>query len=102
MSESAAEFPPEGGAGEQDAMAAEWEAALAQQGNAASADAAFDGAMSGSAGTASEVTASAQQMTPAAFANFGNSAPTSGASLSAAAWRACDNWPPRSIMCARC
>ncbi|MFY9460729.1 flagellar motor switch protein FliN/FliY [Aquabacterium commune] len=79
MSESAAEFPPEGGAGEQDAMAAEWEAALAQQGNAASADAAFDGAMSGSAGTASEVTASAQQMTPAAFANFGNSAPTSGA-----------------------
>jgi len=32
MSESAAEFPPEGGAGEQDAMAAEWEAALAQQG----------------------------------------------------------------------
>ncbi len=79
MSESAAEFPPEGGAGEQDAMAAEWEAALAQQGNTASADAAFDGAMAGSAGTASEVTASAQQMTPAAFANFGNSAPTSGA-----------------------
>jgi len=79
MSESAAEFPPEGGAGEQDAMAAEWEAALAQQGNTASADAAFDGAMTGSAGTASEVTASAQQMTPAAFANFGNSAPTSGA-----------------------
>ena len=71
MSESAAEFPPEGGASEQDAMAAEWEAALAQQGNSASADAAFDGAMSGSAGTASEVTASAQQMTPAAFANFG-------------------------------
>lgn len=79
MSESAAEFPPEGGAGEQDAMAAEWEAALAQQGTTASADAAFDGAMTGSAGTASEVTASAQQMTPAAFANFGNSAPTSGA-----------------------
>ena len=82
MSESAAEFPPEGGAGEQDAMAAEWEAALAQQapaGAGASADAMFDGASSGSAGTASEVTASAQQMTPAAFANFGNSAPTSGA-----------------------
>jgi flagellar motor switch protein FliN/FliY len=82
MSESAAEFPPEGGAGEQDAMAAEWEAALAQQapaGGGASADAMFDGASAGSAGTASEVTASAQQMTPAAFANFGNSAPTSGA-----------------------
>lgn len=77
MSESAAEFPPEGGAGEQDAMAAEWEAALAQQGNTASADAAFDGA---SAGTASEVTASAQQMTPAAFANFGApAAPAVGA-----------------------
>ncbi|WP_290764441.1 flagellar motor switch protein FliN [Aquabacterium sp.] len=60
-------------------MAAEWEAALAQQGTTASADAAFDGASAGSAGTASEVTASAQQMTPAAFANFGNSAPTSGA-----------------------
>ena len=32
MSESAAEFPPEG-AGEQDAMAAEWEAALAHYGD---------------------------------------------------------------------
>ncbi|MCH8178399.1 MAG: flagellar motor switch protein FliN [Proteobacteria bacterium] len=60
-------------------MAAEWEAALAQQANTgASADAMFDGAASGSAGTASEL-ASAQQMTPAAFANFGSSAPTSGA-----------------------
>ena len=80
MSDSAAEFPPAGGDAEQDAMAAEWEAALSQQSNSgASADAAFDGAMGGSADTASEVTASAQQMTPAAFANFGNSAPTSGA-----------------------
>jgi flagellar motor switch protein FliN len=54
MSESAAEFPPEGGNAEQDAMAAEWEAALAQQTSSggASADAMFDGA---SAGTASEV-----------------------------------------------
>ena len=47
MSESAAEFPPEGaqaGGGEQDAMAAEWEAALAQQSSSggASADAMFD------------------------------------------------------------
>jgi flagellar motor switch protein FliN/FliY len=71
MSENTAEFPPEGGqagGGEQDAMAAEWEAALAQQSSSgASADAMFDGA---SAGTASEV-ASAPQMTPAAFANFG-------------------------------
>ncbi len=75
MSESAAEFPPEGGqaeGGEQDAMAAEWEAALAQQSSAgASADAMFDGA---SAGTASEVANPAAQMTPAAFANFGAAA----------------------------
>ena len=72
MSESAAEFPPEG-AGEQDAMAAEWEAALAQQStSSASADAMFDGASS-SAGTASEVASPAAQMTPAAFANFGSS-----------------------------
>ena len=75
MSESAAEFPPEGGqagGGEQDAMAAEWEAALAQQSTSgASADAMFDGA---SAGTASEVANPAAQMTPAAFANFGAAA----------------------------
>ena len=79
MSESAAEFPPEG-AGEQDAMAAEWEAALAQQStSAASADAMFDGASS-SAGTASEVASPAAQMTPAAFANFGApAAPSVGA-----------------------
>jgi flagellar motor switch protein FliN/FliY len=75
MSESAAEFPPEGAqgeGGEQDAMAAEWEAALAQQSTSgASADAMFDGA---SAGTASEVANPAAQMTPAAFANFGAAA----------------------------
>lgn len=61
----AAEFPPSDGA-EQDAMAAEWEAALAQQatsGGAASADDVF-------ASAASEVTSAAPQMTPAAFANF--------------------------------
>jgi flagellar motor switch protein FliN len=62
MSE-AAEFPPSEGAApadpEQDAMAAEWEAALAQQ------------TSSGSGGnTASEVTDAAQQVTPATFANF--------------------------------
>ena len=75
MSESAAEFPPEGeqaAGAEQDAMAAEWEAALAQQSSSsASADAMFDGA---SAGTASEVANPAAQMTPAAFANFGAAA----------------------------
>lgn len=77
MSESAAEFPPAGGDAEQDAMAAEWEAALAQQSaSAASADAMFDGA---SAGTASEVANAAAQMTPAAFANFGSPAPAAGA-----------------------
>jgi len=69
MSESAAEFPPEGGQAEQDAMAAEWEAALAQQSSGGgSADAMFDSA---SAGTASEVASPSAQMTPAAFANFG-------------------------------
>ena len=60
-----AEFPPSDGA-EQDAMAAEWEAALAQQassGGGASADDMF-------AAAASEVTNPAPQMTPAAFANF--------------------------------
>lgn len=55
MSE-AAEFPPEeSGNAEQDAMAAEWEAALAQQTG------------SGANATASEVT---PQVTPASFANF--------------------------------
>ena len=58
MSDTAAEFPPDEAKGndEQDAMAAEWEAALAQQ--------------SSSSGTASEVTDAAPQMTPATFANF--------------------------------
>ncbi len=69
MSEPSADFPPEGG-GEQDAMAAEWEAALAQQassgGNAAVAD--------DFAAAAQEVSDPAQQMTPAAFANFASSA----------------------------
>jgi len=50
----AEEFPPEGEANaEQDAMAAEWEAALAQQ-----------------ASTPAGATNAAPQMTPAAFANF--------------------------------
>ncbi len=61
MSE-AAEFPPSGESAsdpEQDAMAAEWEAALQQQ------------TSSGSGGsTASEVTDAAPQVTPATFANF--------------------------------
>ncbi|HIV70005.1 MAG TPA: flagellar motor switch protein FliN [Candidatus Aquabacterium excrementipullorum] len=56
MSDSAAEFPPDSkGDAEQDAMAAEWAAALEQQ---------------ASSGTASEVTDAAPQMTPATFANF--------------------------------
>jgi flagellar motor switch protein FliN len=71
MSEPSADFPPEG-AGEQDAMAAEWEAALAQQastgGNAAVAD--------DFAAAAQEVSDPSQQMTPAAFANFASSAAT--------------------------
>jgi flagellar motor switch protein FliN/FliY len=67
------EFPPESaGDAEQDAMAAEWEAALAQQSSApaASADDIFGEA-------ASEVTNAAPQMTPAAFANFA-STPAAG------------------------
>jgi flagellar motor switch protein FliN/FliY len=56
------EFPPESGNAEQDAMAAEWEAALAQQSTTAQPD------MDAFANAASEV--SAPQMTPAAFANF--------------------------------
>lgn len=57
-----AEFPPEGAAGgdEQDAMAAEWEAALAQQ----------SGSSDSSAGSASQLS---DQMMPASFANFGPS-----------------------------
>ena len=56
------EFPPSDGGGEQDAMAAEWEAALAQQSSGDSATA-----------TASEVAEAAPQVTPATFANFGAS-----------------------------
>jgi flagellar motor switch protein FliN/FliY len=71
MSESTAEFPPEGGGdAEQDAMAAEWAAALEQQ---ASTPAAGE-----SSAAASEVTDAAPQMTPAAFANFAPT-PTSAA-----------------------
>jgi flagellar motor switch protein FliN/FliY len=63
------EFPPESAEGaeangEQDAMAAEWEAALSQQAAAPQPD------MDEFAGAASEVTNAAPQMTPAAFANF--------------------------------
>jgi flagellar motor switch protein FliN/FliY len=75
MSDPAAEFPPaeEGANAEQDAMAAEWEAALAQQATTGAAtDDAF-AAASQSAGSASEVTNAAPQMTPAAFANFASS-----------------------------
>ena len=78
MSETAPEFPPEEASSEQDAMAAEWEAALAQQsssGDAASADSAFAAASQ----PAQEVTDAAPQMTPAAFANFGSPASPSSA-----------------------
>mgnify|MGYP001756968973 CR=1 FL=1 len=62
---SEAEFPPSEGAGgaEQDAMAAEWEAALAQQTGG---------------GAATEVTDAPPQVTPATFANF-SPAPTNPA-----------------------
>jgi flagellar motor switch protein FliN/FliY len=74
MSDPSADFPPEGG-GEQDAMAAEWEAALAQQastgGNAAVAD--------DFAAAAQELSEPAHQMTPAAFANFAASPPANAA-----------------------
>jgi flagellar motor switch protein FliN/FliY len=64
------EFPPEGGGGaEQDAMAAEWEAALAQQASTPQPD------LDDFAGAASEVTNAQPQMTPAAFANFASPAP---------------------------
>ncbi|MEY2842157.1 MAG: hypothetical protein RI920_194 [Pseudomonadota bacterium] len=71
MSEPSADFPPEG-AGEQDAMAAEWEAALAQQANTGGASSVADDF----AAAAQEVTDPSQQMTPATFANFASSAPT--------------------------
>lgn len=67
-----AEFPPSGSDAEQDAMAAEWEAALAQQ-----ASTTPSGGMNSDlfGGAASEVSDPVQQATPAAFANFGASAP---------------------------
>ncbi|RZI84437.1 MAG: flagellar motor switch protein FliN [Rubrivivax sp.] len=70
MSDST-EFPADAPAdSEQDAMAAEWEAALAQQSSSpSSADDIFGAAM----GSASEVSSPASQGTPAAFANFGAS-----------------------------
>jgi len=78
MSDTAAEFPPEGGDAEQDAMAAEWEAALAQQGATPTA-----GSSDPFSQTAQEVTDPAPQMTPAAFANFGpSSPPTAGNDIS--------------------
>ena len=71
------EFPPadapSSGDAEQDAMAAEWEAALAQQANTSSGGPSADdifGAATATA-TASEVANPALQATPAAFANFG-------------------------------
>ncbi len=78
MSDPAAEFPPAEGNAEQDAMAAEWEAALAQQApSGAAADDAF--AAAASAGSATEVTSAAPQMTPAAFANFASTPPAGNA-----------------------
>ncbi len=70
------EFPSSdatAGDAEQDAMAAEWEAALSQQASSPSAADDIFGMASG--GSASEVTGAAQQVTPAAFANF---APAAG------------------------
>lgn len=69
------EFPPadapSSGDPEQDAMAAEWEAALAQQANTSSGGPSADDIFG--AATASEVANPALQATPAAFANFGPS-----------------------------
>jgi flagellar motor switch protein FliN/FliY len=73
MSEPSADFPPEA-EGEQDAMAAEWEAALAQQSTPGANAVADD-----FAAAAQEVTDPSQQMTPAAFANFSSSAPPNAA-----------------------
>jgi flagellar motor switch protein FliN/FliY len=67
-----AEFPPSGSDAEQDAMAAEWEAALAQQATTPSAGMASDPFSA----AASEVSDPVQQATPAAFANFGASSPS--------------------------
>ncbi|MEY4765338.1 MAG: hypothetical protein RI907_2011 [Pseudomonadota bacterium] len=68
MSEPSADFPPEGG--EQDAMAAEWEAALAQQASSGSSA----GVADDFASAAQELAEPASQMTPAAFASFSPSA----------------------------
>ena len=76
MSETAADFPPSGDA-EQDAMAAEWEAALAQQASTpASSQAMVPDDFASAA--AHEVHDPAPQMTPATFANF-NAAPPANA-----------------------
>ena len=78
MSDTGAEFPPAGSAAsgdaEQDAMAAEWEAALAQQSSSPAAGASADDIFGAASATASEVANPASQATPAAFANFGPSA----------------------------
>jgi flagellar motor switch protein FliN/FliY len=66
-----AEFSSPGADAEQDAMAAEWEAALAQQATSSSAGMASDPFSA----AASEVSDPVHQATPAAFANFGASAP---------------------------
>ena len=67
-----AEFSSPGADAEQDAMAAEWEAALAQQASTRSAGLASDPFSA----AASEVSDPVQQATPAAFANFGASSPS--------------------------
>ena len=67
-----AEFSSPGADAEQDAMAAEWEAALAQQATTPSAGMASDPFSA----AASEVSDPVQQATPAAFANFGASSPS--------------------------
>lgn len=78
MSDTAPEFPPEEASPEQDAMAAEWEAALAQQSASGDAAGAADNVFAAAGQPAQEVTDAAQHMTPAAFANFGSPAsPTS-------------------------
>ena len=66
-----AEFSSSAADAEQDAMAAEWEAALAQQASSP-ASAMTDDPFSAAA---SEVSDPVQQATPAAFANFGASSP---------------------------
>ena len=67
-----AEFSSSAADAEQDAMAAEWEAALAQQATTPSTGMASDPFSA----AASEVSDPVQQATPAAFANFGASSPS--------------------------